>query len=61
MTGGIVNLRQFRKNKARAEKEARAEENRVKFGRTKAEKQFQKATGEKASSHLDSHKLGDYE
>ena len=36
----IVNLRQARKQKARAEKEARAAENRVSFGRTKAEKKL---------------------
>ena len=35
----IVNLKRFRKRKDRADKEAQAAENRVKFGRTKAEKQ----------------------
>ncbi|MCW8916042.1 MAG: DUF4169 family protein [Magnetovibrio sp.] len=35
----IVNLNRFRKAKARSDKEKRAEEKRVKFGRTKAEKQ----------------------
>jgi hypothetical protein len=57
MPGEVVNLRQFRKSKARAEKDAQAEESRVKFGRTKAEKQLQKAEKEKAHRHLDSHKL----
>ena len=57
MTNDIVNLRQFRKSKARAEKDAKAEENRVKFGRTKAEKQLQKAEKEKARRQLDGHKL----
>ncbi|MEL7032699.1 MAG: DUF4169 family protein [Pseudomonadota bacterium] len=33
-----VNLNKFRKAKARAEKEQRAQENRIKHGRTKAEK-----------------------
>ena len=33
----IVNLRQAKKQRARAEKEARAEANRAKFGRTKEE------------------------
>ena len=41
----IINLRQARKQKARAEREAAAAENRVKFGRTKAERQ--KEAGEK--------------
>lgn len=34
----IVNLRQARKTKKRAEKEQRAKNNRIAFGRTKAEK-----------------------
>jgi hypothetical protein len=33
-----VNLNKFRKAKARADKEQRAQENRIKFGRTKAQK-----------------------
>lgn len=33
-----VNLNRFRKEKARAAKKARADENAVKFGRTKAQK-----------------------
>ena len=57
MSGKVVNLRQFRKSKARAEKDAQAEENRVKFGRTKAEKQLEKAEKEKTRRHLDGHKL----
>lgn len=38
MSAEIVNLRQARKRKARAEKDARADENRILFGRTKAER-----------------------
>jgi Domain of unknown function (DUF4169) len=38
MTADIINLRQARKAKARAEKERRAEENRRKFGRPKHER-----------------------
>lgn len=34
----VVNLRQKRKEKAREDKEKRAAENRVKFGRSKAQK-----------------------
>lgn len=37
----VVNLRRFRKAKMRAEKERQAEVNRVKFGRTKAERVVQ--------------------
>jgi hypothetical protein len=39
MTAEIVNLNKFRKARARAEKERKAEENRVRHGRTKAERQ----------------------
>ena len=52
----IINLRQARKQKARAEKEARATKNRVTFGRTKAEKTLTKAEEALAKSRLDSHK-----
>lgn len=36
----VVNLNQFRKRKAREAAAAQAAENRVKFGRTKAQKQL---------------------
>jgi phage shock protein A len=52
----IINLRQARKQKARAEKEARADENRVAFGRTKAEKNLTKAEQDLARSRLEAHK-----
>ena len=52
----IINLRQARKQKARAEKEARADQNRVSFGRTKAEKKQTKAEQDLAQSRLDAHK-----
>jgi hypothetical protein len=53
MTGDVVNLRQFRKRKARMEKGKTAEQNRVSFGRTKVEKQLTKALNDKASKALD--------
>lgn len=46
--GDVVNLRQFRKVKARAEKEASADQNRISFGRTKQEKTLTDARNEKA-------------
>jgi hypothetical protein len=52
----IINLRQARKNKARADKEARAEQNRVSFGRTKAEKTLTKTEQDLAKSRLEGHK-----
>ncbi len=39
----LINLRQARKNKARAEKEAAAKANRAAHGRTKGEKSSTKA------------------
>ena len=55
----IVNLNQFRKKKKRADDEKRAEENRVKFGRTKAEKVRDAAERRKSDDHLDGSKLDD--
>ncbi|MDP9836795.1 hypothetical protein J2T09_001540 [Neorhizobium huautlense] len=53
----IVNLRQFRKTKARSEKESQAEQNRLTFGRTKNEKTLTKALNDKAERTLDQKKL----
>lgn len=50
-----VNLNRFRKQKARAEKKARADENAVKFGRTRAEKDLDKTKAEKAARDVDGH------
>ena len=49
----ITNLNQFRKTKARADKRAQADENAVKFGRTKAQKDLEKAQADKARRDLD--------
>ena len=38
MSADIINLRQARKARARLEKEEKAQENRLQFGRSKAEK-----------------------
>ena len=38
--GEVVNLRRARKDRARREKEAQAQENRVAFGRSKAEREL---------------------
>lgn len=48
-----VNLNRFRKDKARADKKARADENAVKFGRTKAQSDLDKARADKAKRDLD--------
>ncbi len=53
----IINLRQARKQKARAEAEKTAEQNRIAFGRTKAERKLTEAERDKAARHIDGHKL----
>ena len=53
MSGDVVNLRQVRKQKARSEKERQAEQNRVAFGRTKAEKSLTRVLNEKAEKAHD--------
>lgn len=55
--GKPVNLNRFRKDKARAGKKARADSNAAKFGRTKAERELEKAREDKAVRDIDSHKL----
>ena len=52
----IINLNKARKAKARVDKSARAEENRVRFGRTKAEKQADAAETAKVTRLLDESK-----
>jgi hypothetical protein len=52
----IISLSKARKAKARTEKEAAAEANRMKFGRTKAEKLKDAAETAKATKHIDAHK-----
>jgi len=53
--GKPVNLNRYRKTKARADKKARADENAVKFGRSKAEKDLDRARADKARRDLDRH------
>lgn len=52
----VINLNHTRKAKARTEKAKKAAENRVKFGRTKAEKQVEKQKSENAERLLHAHK-----
>ena len=51
-----INLNKHRKARAKAAKKARADENAVRFGRTKAEKDAEKAQADKAARHVDGHK-----
>ena len=52
----IINLKNVRKQRARADKEVQASQNRVLFGRTKAEKQKQEAEKVLADRRIDGHK-----
>ncbi|GAA2816229.1 uncharacterized protein DUF4169 [Aminobacter aminovorans] len=52
----IVNLRQFKKQKARTEREALADRNRALHGRSKAEKQRDQLTSERADKFVDDHR-----
>ncbi|STX29006.1 Uncharacterised protein [Legionella beliardensis] len=57
----IINLNKKRKAKLRLEKEKKAAENRIKFGRTKKEKQLEKQDSKRSERHLDGHKLEEKE
>ena len=51
-----LNLNKLRKEHDRAGRKARADENTVKFGQTKAQKDAQKQRAERAIRMLDAHK-----
>ncbi|MEP1766060.1 MAG: DUF4169 family protein [Sulfitobacter sp.] len=51
-----INLNKIRKERARASSRARADENAVKFGQTKAQKDALKARDARAAQALDGHK-----
>ena len=54
--GDIVSLKQRRKRLARSANEKRAAENRVEFGRSKAERTLTEAARAKAARDLDGHR-----
>jgi hypothetical protein len=55
----IINLRRARKAKAKGERAAEADANRIKFGRTKAEREVTSARNQKTEATLDAHKIED--
>jgi hypothetical protein len=57
--GDLLSLKLHRKRKARAEKEADAEQNRIAHGRTREEKKLTQALNEKARQDLDALKRGE--
>ena len=59
MTGAPVNLNRVRKAKARLAKKAKASENAVKFGRSKACKAQDETERAKARHSVDRHRLSE--
>ncbi len=57
MTAEIVNLRRARKQRARRDAETQAQQNRISFGRTKAERELTEAERDKAARTLEGHRL----
>ncbi len=55
--GDLVNLRRARKDRDRRRREGEAAENRVKFGRSKADKLTAKAQDGLEARRLDGHRL----
>ncbi|WP_226621401.1 DUF4169 family protein [Alloyangia pacifica] len=53
----VINLNRVRKDRARAEKRAQADENAARHGRSKAEKQREAAEAKKSERDLEGHKL----
>ncbi len=54
--GDVVNLRQARKQKARSEKERLAEQNRVLHGRSKADRNRDRLTSDRAEKFIAGHR-----
>jgi hypothetical protein len=57
--GDVVNLRRVRKAKSRDDQAKVADANRLKFGRTKVERELTEARAHLAEHVLDSHKRED--
>jgi hypothetical protein len=54
--GDVVSLKLHRKRKARAEREAEADQNRIDHGLTRQERELIEARNEKAAKDLDGNK-----
>ncbi len=55
MTADVINLRQFKRAKAREDQDRQAEVNRAAFGRTKAQRILEKTRALQDKSKLDAH------
>ena len=51
-----INLNKARKARLRADKHAKADENALKFGRSKAQRQVEDTDKSRAAQHLDQHR-----
>ena len=58
MMGEIVNLKRYRKQVSRASEEKEAAARRIKFGRSKSERQRDREREEQLNSVLDQHRMG---
>jgi hypothetical protein len=56
MSADIINLRRARKAKARSEREKQAADNRVAFGRSKAEKAVADAERQRTEKSIEGHR-----
>ncbi len=56
MSGGVVSLRQARKQRARARKRADGDASAALHGRSKPERDLQRARAQKARDDLDGHR-----
>lgn len=59
MSDKPVNLNRVRKDRARADRKAKADANAAKFGRSKAGRELDRARNEKADKTLDQHRIDD--
>jgi hypothetical protein len=57
--GEVVNLRRLRKRGEREQSAKQAEANRVRFGRSKAERAADERRAQRASELLDQHRIDD--
>lgn len=57
MSAEIINLRMARKDRKRQDKDKAAEDNRRKYGRTKAERDAARRRRETLEAHVDGHLL----
>lgn len=57
MNAEVINLRQFKRAKAKQQQDRQAEANRASFGRTKAQRILEKAKSLQDQARLEGHRL----